>query len=134
MQWPASISRAVSQTRCNPWPKLARFRAAAQRVGAAPHLFAGRRFAAKRALTGEQISAISVHSSLLSRALLELTPTGARDLPVRVSFGQKEYGQGLGDLAAGRAFIETHQACQPRLFWRGVCLFCTSALVKTPSE
>jgi hypothetical protein len=32
MQWPASISRAVSQTRCNPWPKLARFRAAAQRL------------------------------------------------------------------------------------------------------
>jgi hypothetical protein len=28
--------------------ELARFRAAAQRVGAAPHLFAGRRFAAKR--------------------------------------------------------------------------------------
>jgi len=31
-----------------PVAKLARFRAAAQRVGAAPHLFAGRRFAAKR--------------------------------------------------------------------------------------
>ena len=81
------------------------------------------------ALTGEQISAISVHSSLLSRALLELaTPTGARDLPVRVSFGQKEYGQGLGDLAAGRAFIETHQArrparCQPCVFFGVECVF-----------
>ena len=92
------------------------------------------------ALTGEQISAISVHSSLLSRALLELTPTGARDLPVRVSLGAKRNGQELGDLAAGRASVETHQTRRParcqtaRLFWRGVCLFCTSALVKTPSE
>jgi hypothetical protein len=32
MKWPASISRAVSQTRCNPWPKLARYSDAAQRL------------------------------------------------------------------------------------------------------
>ena len=32
VKWPASISRAVSRTRCNPWPKLAGYSDAAQRL------------------------------------------------------------------------------------------------------
>jgi hypothetical protein len=53
--------------------------------------------------------------------------------------GKKEYGQGLGVLAVGRASIETHQTRRParsqsHVFFGVECVFCALVRVKTHSE